>query len=645
MNAIFRTNFSLFLLAALFGAGCSDDVPLAVEPTQPTPAPGTLSEVTIGCQSGIGAEVRTSLGDRKEETVEVRWTKDDTFHLSVREAESGPWVTENADFHLQSFSSEWSGATFVGSVDLSKYKTTKSYDYFASAPAGTSTLAADGTATFTLPALQNGEFSGAYDWMTASQKGAHALEGNPHTNDPKKPYPQLTFTHRIHVLEITLADILLTDKSGVTEPIEAIELTFPTAVAGQLSIAADADASTLPTIPEGGGRTIRLEFATPKTAGDKVYAFIAPVQLSADAAVAIKAFGTQGHESVELTFSKSDAAAPGLFRSGRVSPISYRVPQRRIVTKVEFSLGDALGKNTLGEEVTKFRIVVVDGSGNPTGDPIHTFDVNAENKYVVEYEGVFSNNPYSGKQYKVQYCSPSTKDWALITKAPFTIDVEAEEYNRIAALPVPYLFEEDFSKMTETNEWDSNYTGGSIAGSKAGHQFNTNLSGTWSGARCGVSAGKAIRLAARRECANLGFTTIENIYPARVDSAPLSPIKEGKKVSVSVSYKYSSNQDKGGISSKNRAKICHFGYTDTAADQVFKSDAEDGTFDSSNQYTIEANENDGSYTQIGHSRTHTLSGCSNVSRLTWRLEVESAKGSNNNTCWLYLDNIKVSIKQ
>ncbi len=633
MKPIFRTILPLFLLAALFGAGCSDDAPLAVDPTQPTPAPGTLSEVTIGCRSGIGAEVRTSLGGRDETTVEVRWTTDDTFRLSVREAESGQWITENARFALQFFSSEWSGATFAGLVDLSKYETAKSYDYFASAPAGASTLAADGTATFTLPALQNGEFSGAYDWMTASLKGARALEGNPHTDDPLKPYPQLTFTHRIHVLEITLADILLTDKSGATEPIEAIELTFPTAVAGQLSIAADAEASALPVIAEGGGRTIRLEFATPRTKDEKVYAFIAPVQLPADAAVAIKAFGTQGHESVERTFLKSDAAVPGLFRSGRVSPITYRVPQRRIVTKVEFSLGDALGKNTLGEEVTKFRIVEVDGSGNPTSDPIHpihTFDVNAENKYVVEYEGVF-NNPYSGKQYKVQYCSPSTKDWVLITKAPFTIDAVAEEYNRIAALPVPYLFEEDFSKASGLN---SNGTGSSKDENGTKLEDNYFLSPGWTGNQIAGYDGY-IEIKTRRESTSKSYF---GFYHGRLDSAPVSALKTNKTVVVSFSYYHH------GDSNASLTRSMRYGITTDpnpiqaySRVKVWPTDNEQGNHVTGKEQTLTLN--------TGGTITNWEVACTPETRLSWEMNLTNNPGGGNDNHYLRISDVKVSIKQ
>ncbi len=635
MKPIFRTILPLFLLAALLGAGCSDDAPLAVDPTQPTPEPGTLSEVTIGCRSGIDAEVRTSLGGRDETAVEVRWTTDDTFRLSVREAESGQWITENARFALQFFSSEWSGATFAGLVDLSKYETAKSYDYFASAPAGASTLAADGTATFTLPALQNGEFSGAYDWMTASLKGARALEGNPHTDDPHKPYPQLTFTHRIHVLEITLADILLTDKSGATEPIEAIELTFPTAVTGQLSIAADAEASALPVIAEGGGRTIRLEFATPKTKDEKVYAFIAPVQLPADAAVAIKAFGTQGHESVERTFLKSDAAAPGLFRSGRVSPITYRVPQRRIVTKVEFSLGDALGKNTLGEEVTKFRIVEVDGSGNPTSDPIHpihTFDVNDENKYVVEYEGVF-NNPYSGKQYKVQYCSPSTKDWVLITKAPFTIDAVAEEYNRIAALPVPYLFEEDFSKASGLN---SNGTNDKTDENGTTLEDNYFLSPGWTGNHIAGYDGY-IEIKTRTETVRLFGKSTTGFYHGRLDSAPISTLKAEARPTVQVQFAYRHHAD----TNEDCTRRMNYGTTtDSGVQKPFHDRvATGGNHVTGNTASLTLN-------QDGQISDWVISGCSPETRLSWELDItgDQMKGGNFNH-YLRISDVKVSIKQ
>ncbi len=326
---------------------------------------------------------------------------------------------------------------------------------------------------------------------------------------------------------------------------------------------------------------------------------------------------------------------------GHLSPINLLVPSKTDYPTLTFNLPADLGAGTLGEKVTKVKVTA--SSAGAFQGVMCEEDAAGNTNGVISADTKELTYSVSGNSYTVRFSPESTTDlssnWTFTYESENTLGLsyQCKAANHTFNLSVPYLFEEDFSKMTETTEWDSNYTGGSNVGAKDGHSFNTNLSGTWSGARCGVKAGQSIRLAARRETSAS--------YPARVDSAPLSPIKEGKMVSVSVSYNYSSNQDKGGISSKNRAKICHFGYTDTTADHVFKSDAEDGTFDNSDQYTISASENDGSYTQIGHSRTHTLSGCSNVSRLTWRLEVEHNAELNNNTCWLYLDNIKVSIKQ
>lgn len=257
MKPIFRTILPLFLLAALFGAGCSDDAPLAVDPTQPTPAPGTLSEVTIGCRSGISAEVRTSLGGRDETAVEVRWTTDDTFRLAAREQGAGDWLFNDASFALQFYSSEWNIANFVGQVDVSLFSLEKKYDYIAFSPQPTEINGAQ--ATFTIPAEQTGDNFAAIshlDIMSASLTAAQPLQAG-----LAKPAINLAFTHHTHILEFTIP------KNNLGEAIRYVKLTFPQPVTGQMTVDALNRTASLTNGSQGGGQRTHNQLFHPEERG------------------------------------------------------------------------------------------------------------------------------------------------------------------------------------------------------------------------------------------------------------------------------------------------------------------------------------------------------------------------------------------
>ena len=74
----------------------------------------------------------------------------------------------------------------------------------------------------------------------------------------------------------------------------------------------------------------------------------------------------------------------------------------------------------------------------------------------------------------------------------------------------------------------------------------------------------------------------------------------------------------------------------------YKSGDTDGTFDSANQrYVFEKT---GSYDSTPNTDTYYLNNVpTGTVRITWRTEVQHQAGTNNTTCWLYIDNVKVQI--
>lgn len=152
--------------------------------------------------------------------------------------------------------------------------------------------------------------------------------------------------------------------------------------------------------------------------------------------------------------------------------------------------------------------------------------------------------------------------------------------------------------------------------------------GGWSAARAGAQAGTAIRIACRRE------TRLAN-YSARADSPFLSGLKDGKTVNLDITYDYSMGRE----GTPKIAQTVYFGYITTSKNP--SSGDETGTFPES----FKINETTGSYTNINHTANTLLKGVSAPLRLSWRTMPDKDWGANNNTCWLYIDNIKVKIKK
>ena len=87
------------------------------------------------------------------------------------------------------------------------------------------------------------------------------------------------------------------------------------------------------------------------------------------------------------------------------------------------------------------------------------------------------------------------------------------------------------------------------------------------------------------------------------------------------------------------SQTVHVGFIKVANN--YKSGDDDGSFTT----YFEVNETTGSYTNINHTYSYDLTAVGAPLRLSWRTVPETNWGANNNTRWLYLDNIKVKIKK
>lgn len=556
---------------------------------------------------GYGSETRTAYDTESKRFV---WQPGDAVSVWAKSS-TGSFSLDGQTFRLMALGQDGGSAYF--SAMLQSPMPAGTYLYYMTYPLPESVES--GMAVFSVPSVQDGSASSGVDILVADPGEGTALTpvetGSPIIHDHVM---KLKMKHLLHFLRFYIPE----GKNILGEPVTRIEFSMPNAVAGKVSVDVT-DASTA-SLDEGVNRitlTLKTPIGESEDGTESAIAGIFPplTVYSASDQMNVSIYSENKWASLEpITLSGRS------FEPGHVTPVPLRPVEAKQLYKFRFTLAT----NNLGEDPYSIKVSLPDGVNWPgSSSNILVFDgtheglVKIGDSFVVETKDEAAFRLLSSQQLTVSYESES----ALVTENLNLGDLSSIS-SVTCSLNCPYLFFEDFSGV-EYFTSDDEY-GVSSAGSKSPHQF---LSG-WSAARAGAEAGTAIRIACRRE------TGLAN-YPARADSPFLTGLKEGKTVNLDVSYDYSMNRE----GTPNIAQTVYFGYITTGKN--LKSGDATGTFPSS--FVI--NETTGSYTNINHTANVTLSEVSAPLRLSWRTVPETNWGANNNTCWLYLDNIKVKIKK
>lgn len=620
---------TLLLLPLL--AACSKAPEVATDPAAQT------IEVAIG--SGPRLDITTQSATRTtldEEGTQVKWQTGDQLALWAVNSASQR-VIEAATFSLYHYNASYNSASFRGSIPALAEDT---YSYYAVSPVPAAT---DGLqVSYDIPAVQDGTFHGEWDVMVAKPVTGEALREHDRKDangiSDNSDIVNLQFAHKIHVLKITLP------KNDLGEPITEIELTFPTAVTGRLTVDAsnpEADATL-----SGGSKTLTLRFAEPKDAGDVVYAMIAPVTLEEGQEISILAVG-ESSESESRTFAP--ASADRTFAAGHTTPINYNVPGLgRMFTRLNFRLDEA-GANTLGEEIDSFTVTAPEGWVFEDGTRSRTFDVTGTGDYLIRFRE-YPNQTAETSGFQVTYDS----EHALLTET-FTLPaVTPETLNLAAAFRVPYLFEEDFSTVTNFSNGDNNTLANTSSGDNSAHDLSGYGLQGWTGARCGGGAGKAVRICSRNECAAL----TRGSYHGRIDGPNFGILKGSCPVVVRFDYAISRSSNQGNVLQPYLAVgVTDSGERNASSNRWGSFISGEGNPGTILQYNIPANvydlnDNgalDGSFDQIRQHGEFQATATANH-HLVWEVYMKSGEPrealtyyySNN---WVYIDNIRVSIAQ
>ncbi len=586
----------------------------------------TESEVipsSVNVVFAVGNTPRT----RTEYDVETKrfvWNDGDKIAVWAKSPD-GSYALDNQAFRLMAVASDKSEAYFTATLQSPMAEGT--YSYYMTYPLPESMGGM--TATFTVPSVQDGTASDGVDIIVAEPISGPALEpvkeAAPIVSDDVL---NVRMRHLLHFLRFYIPE----GNNLLGEPVKRIEFTMPRAVAGNVSVNVT-DASTASLGDGVNGMTLELTKPIDASADgmESAVAGIFPPRMaySAGDRITVDAYSENKCASVSFSLAGRDFAA------GHTTKVPLKMTEAK---PIEYELKFMLASNNLGEDVQDIRITLPDdavwpglSSSELRIDSGNDGLVRIGDTYVFRTKDKAFFKGLSSKRLAVTYESESAVVSETVTLGDFSSSIRGE-----CELNCPYLFFEDFSWVEGFNSNDE--YGWSSPGSFSPHLFAPYTidaenpwspeKGGWSAARAGAQAGTAIRIACRRE------TRLAN-YSARADSPFLSGLKDGKTVNLDITYDYSMGRE----GTPKIAQTVYFGYITTSKSP--SSGDETGTFPES----FKINETTGSYTNINHTANTLLKGVGAPLRLSWRTMPDKDWGANNNTCWLYIDNIKVKIKK
>lgn len=547
---------------------------------------------------------RTAIGG--ENLDHTYWSERDTIELYWRKTGSSDALNSGQPCTC----CEFGGTVSTFSTEMEALPS-GSYDYFAAYPEPASV---SGTQiTYDLPAEQPGtyctpdlhaEYTGNLDFMLATPLSSQPNLDGDNTLTMK-------FIHQCHVMRIQVP----TGRNQWGSPIRKLRVEFPSPVVGKMTMDLT-DPTATPTLTEGSN-TVTAVLSKPLTEseeddvnGNYVWLFLCPGTVNGT--VRFTAYDENGYQSQSLSIELNKT-----LEAGKITPVNMTIPQELPVSWIDFSI---VGNN-LGEEPQSFTVTAPEGATFRNGTATQTFAINSENKYSLafynEVDGVAVGDLLSQEGVTITYDTPN-----VLISEQTAVTVQPEGHTT-THLTVPYLLYEDFS---DVNSFDYE-TDRSTSNPNAIWLDQYGLLG-WSGTRVGVETGKAMRISVRHE-------TIAQ-YPGRVDSPPLSAIKEGHSVKVRLSF------NAGQTSEWVRCKV---GVTTENSLHSGNTEPEGGLTET--QFALNADYNNipNAYTFQSES---FLQSCTNQTRLSWNVVRKYdlwGNGGAFQTWFIYLDNIRVSIIQ
>ena len=504
------------------------------------------------------------------------------------------------------------------------------YSYYACCPAPASLSGTN--VAFKIPSTQDG--TGSCDAMVSYPASHGPLQGH-----GAEDGLELRLKHLTH-----LWDFYLIDNDGLLdgEPVKSIEIDLPRSITGDIT--ADL-ATTAASYSADGSKTLNLDLENwleVSSADSKQYASAVVLPFTAEPGDFI---------SMTLHTENKTAKTEKILLGGRTFAAGHATPVMLLPTSATqiYNAYFTIAANHLGEDIQTIRITGPAGcrfgdGGSNTWTCTPDEALAQGGKIRLSYTNQADFMSISGKSISIEFESEN----AIVSGNATIPAISGTSCN--TDLTVPYLYFEDFSGTTKSDEYDSTPT---TSVPSAGNDKSVDLSGRgwpsgWYGARCGIKKGDKIRLLVRGERA----VWVPGSYNGRIDSPAMSNIKPGSSgVHLKVEFDFASgwngskdntvnyymaigtHQTTGGINSVGGAgkkglnmdngSIIYEDLTFVPGASKMSKDTYPETSD--------------------HFSCTTSQLCYKNSRIAWETYLKDNTGDGYYNFWVFIDNIRISI--
>ncbi len=448
------------------------------------------------------------------------------------------------------------------------------------------------TATYPLPISSNGTSvtlslpavqSGYYDGEADLMFGR--VEGQAALAGDALRNGSLAFEQLTHAIRVEIPEYR--DLLGATSK---LQVTFPEAVVGDatLRLTDENPAITL----SNSSNSIYVDFDQVISEAGYVWIFIAPTTM--DGEIEFVGYDSNNIPSEAITTSVTQRE----MAAGHITPITLTIPEdahRSVVLQID--------ENNLGEDITSVTLTAPSGAYFDNDLSEITVAANADGDFEFRYSAARYDTAFRSGEIAVSFESEN----CIIDSDPISLTDEDKYLVNYRTYNIPYLFEESFDGISST---------GSFNGTDEETTVLDNLLpglSYWQGAIYSYWAGSSVAVRTYY-CwwANNG-TLILNLDGQTY-------LKEGKSVTVAIEFFADWK--------KNKFSTMYL--------KVYNSS-------DSESIKMTSNSNASSST-ITTEHTVELSGCTSTSEIKWSTDASSGSGFTWGYDYIYMDNIKISIK-
>ena len=472
--------------------------------------------VEVGFYAG-GCQTRTAM---LPNGLSAEWQPGDDIAVWARNS-SGTYTLSNQIFKTYGINS--SRGFFTS--ELSSAMPEDTYTYYCCYPAPLSVSGT--TATFNVPAVQDGKVTGGADVMVATPVQHAALTAIPDPEDHSglsMKMNRMMHQFRFYVPE---DDQLLGD-----EKIERILLSFPVGVTGNVSV--DITDPSVPAVVSDAQTDAELKLSQPigVSSGDDYqfacFAF-APVQFAEGQSLQI----LKAYTDDKIAFFDPVDLKGKTCEAGHSTPVQLKI--REVVDFVGI-IYFKVGVNNLGENPRKITFTAPEGCVfGDGGTNVFVYDPGREipvgETIAVKFEtDEESYKAFSEKEITVSYDSEN----ALMSETLVMPAITGRGSTDVS-LTVPYLLFEDFSCVFAEGESYGNNSYSESEREQPGSSLDGCMSHTgWNAARYWTT-GNSIRINTRYQCVKI-LLAFASYHHGRLDTPQLSGLKSGKIVNLNMTF-------------------------------------------------------------------------------------------------------------